>query len=59
MLIIRPQEQEGGASYNVFEAGLLLVTIAGMISLCAKIFEGRRDVLYGPYIQPADQREIC
>jgi hypothetical protein len=42
-----------------FEAGLLLVTIAGMISLCAKIFEGRRDVLYGPYIQPADQREIC
>jgi hypothetical protein len=41
-----------------FEAGLFLVTIAGVMGLIVKAYEWRQDVLYGPYIRPADQREI-
>jgi hypothetical protein len=42
----------------IIEAILFLVFVAAVEVAIVKIYEWRQDVLYGPYIQPADRRQI-
>jgi hypothetical protein len=40
----------------VIETLLFLVFVAAVGAAIVKIYEWRQDVLYGPYIRPADSR---
>jgi hypothetical protein len=40
----------------VIEAILFLVFVAAAAAATVKVYEWRQDVLYGPYIHPADRR---
>jgi hypothetical protein len=42
----------------IVEAILFLVFVAVVGAAIVKVYEWRQDVLYGPYIQPADRRQI-
>jgi hypothetical protein len=41
-----------------FEAGVFLVTIAGVMAFIVKTYEWHQDVLYDPYLRPDDQLDI-
>jgi hypothetical protein len=43
---------------TLFEAGVFLTLVAGLMGLLVKAYEWRQDVLYGPYLRQDDQLDM-
>ena len=42
---------------TAFEVSLFLLVVAGIVGISMKVYKRRQDVLYGPYLRPADRFE--
>jgi hypothetical protein len=56
--MLREKQKHGASIMTLFEAGVFLTLVAGLMGLLVKAYEWRQDVLYGPYLSRDDQLDM-
>ena len=56
--MLREKQKHGASIMTLFEAGVFLTLVAGLMGLLVKAYEWRQDVLYGPYLRQDDQLDM-